>query len=127
MRTFFFIVSITLLGLTSCSMEYDYSVRVGNSTSEPITVSYKSVNDRSGTVEKNITLAPGEWKIIIQTPNLPMDNGWRGNKSLVAEYVRASKTDNTQSQLDWNSEKIRLERVDIGQAEYYIEYLDSDF
>jgi len=127
MRTFFFIVSITLLGLTSCNMEYDYSVRVGNSTSEPITVSYKSVNDRSGTVEKNITLAPGDWKVIIQTTNLPNDDGWRGNKSLVAKYVRAYKTDDTQSHLDWNSEKIRLERVDIGQAEYYIEYTDADF
>ncbi len=127
MRTFFFIVSITLLGLTSCNMEYDYSVRVGNSTSEPIKVFYKSLNSRNGVVENNINLAPGEWKIIIQTTNLPNDNGWRGNKSLVAEYIHAYKADKTKSQIDWNSKNIRLERVDIGQAEYYIEYFDSDF
>ncbi len=127
MRTTFLFLSITLLVLTSCNMKYDYSVRVGNSTSEPITVAYKSKNDRSGTIEKNITLAPGDWEVIIQTTNLPNDNGWRGNKSLVAEYVRAYKADDTQSHLDWNSEKIRLERVDIGQAEYYMEFMDSDF
>lgn len=127
MRTIFLMLTITLLGLASCNMEYDYSVRVGNSTTVPLKISYKSINDRSGVVEKSITLAPGDWKVIIQTTNLPMDNGWRGNKNLVAEYVHAYKSDETQSHLDWNSEKIRLERVDIGQAEYYIEYMDSDF
>jgi len=127
MRTILFILSITLLGLTSCNMEYDYGVRVKNSTSEPIKVAFKSLTDRSGTVEKSITLAPGDWKVIIQTTNLPNDNGWRGNKNLVAEYVYAYKTDDTQSHIDWNSEKIKLERSDIGQAEYFINYTDNDF
>lgn len=127
MRTTFLFLSITLLGLASCDMKYDYSVRVQNLTSEPIKVAFKSLHDRSGTVEKNIIIAPGDGKIIIQTTNLPNDNGWRGNKNLVAEYIHAYKTDDTKSHLDWNSEKIKLERVDIGQAEYYINYTEADF
>ena len=127
MRTTILILSLTLLGLTSCNMEYDYSVRVHNGTSEPLTISYKTVNDRSGQVEKSITLAPDQWEVIIQTINLPNENGWRSNKSLVAEYVYAYKGDNIQSHLDWNSEKIKLERSDIGQAEYFIDYTDADF
>ena len=115
----------------SCDSDYQYGVWVKNSTNEDLTLAYKTSTDERGEVEEQITLKAGENKRIIWTTNLDFGEGRTGTLathcSRVAEYVRATKSDGTPSNVEWCSDKVRFEKTDLGQAEFMIEYKPENF
>ena len=122
-----------LILLSSCNSTYQYGVYVKNETGEDLKVAYKSSTDVKGIVEETVTLRDGEGKMLIWTKDLTIpeaeDTGrtTAEHRHLVAEYVNAFIKDDIPSKIKWNSEGVRFERTDIGQAEFMITYTAEDF
>jgi len=130
MKNLGFILLLTL-GLFSCDMKDSYTVRIGNSTGEDLTIAYKSNNDLKGVVEETIRLKDGDFKVIISTGDFEVLEGNTGDGpkpcEFVAEYIRASIRGNVESNIKWCDPAIKIETADIGQKEFIINYRLSDF
>lgn len=129
MKNYLFISLCLIIGLTSCDDTYQYDVYAKNTTSENITVVFKSLNNVAGDKEQSILLKAGESKRIISTSNISPEK--ENPTSLqhcnrAAEYVRAFK-ESVPSKLEWCNENIKFELEDIGQWTFTIEYGTEHF
>lgn len=127
----FLLFSLLLLLLFSCSQSHQYDVYVKNDTSGDLTIAYKSDKDKTGLVEKTIVLSPDERKKIISTVNYesdpPTSDTTADDCSIVAEYVRATNASGSNSKLEWCSDRVGFQVVDIGQGEFTLRYTNADF
>lgn len=125
------LVSLCLLLLTACNCTYQYEVYVENNTDEPLKIAFKTTADRAGALETVRVLEANQRQRIISSIDIPVDNNCMGTSAehcqYVAEYVRAFKNDTIPSTLNWCSEKIVFEKMDIQQGQFTIRYTASDF
>jgi len=123
-RTMAIIALISLM--MSCSNEVTYDVRVINGTEQGIKIDYKSPTHRDGEIQNSLILGPGQDKVIISTRNIAKDAVSVCDS--VATYLRASDLlMGRKASLEWCSDEIRLETVDIEQYQYVVEYKKEHF
>jgi len=122
---------LLLLGLFACDMDTSYTVWVKNSTGEDLTIAYKTQNDVRGPIEETIILKDGAAETIIRTGNLEVVEGNVDAApkpcEFVAEYMKFSIRGNVESTLKWCDSSIQLETVDIGQDEFMLDFILTDF
>ncbi len=127
--TFYFLLA-TLCIFVSCDSTVQYDVYVENQTTKPIRIEYKTIHDKKGEITEKVILPNGKIERIISTKNIePIDgNTWTTAEhcNLVAEYIKGF-SENTPSTLEWCSEKVQFQKVDIGQAEFKVVYTEADF
>jgi len=126
------IISFALIVLfLSCAQSHQYEVYVKNDTDGDLTISYKSDKHKDGAIEEKIDLKPDESKMIISTVNFHSKppSAWTRSEdcSLVAEYVKAVDALGNDSNLEWCSERVVFQVVDIGQGEFTMTFTESDF
>lgn len=120
-----------LLLAFSCTQTHQYDVYVKNETDGDLTITYKSDKDKKGAVQETIIIVPDENRKIISTINFDQDPPTVQTRpedcKLVAEYVRAVDANNRPSKLDWCSNKVGFQVVDIGQGEFLMTFTEEDF
>jgi len=120
---------LILLSFSACDGTVQYNVFVKNNTDQEIKVIFKSPTDHQNKEEQTVEIKPQELKQIIRTEDIdPADKSstTASHCTYVADYVNAFKQ-NSQSKIKWCDQKIKFEKTDIQQAEFTIEYTDSDF
>ncbi len=129
-KLFIPIISI-LFALSSCDSSNQYDIHVANKTENDLRISYKSMKDRRGPIEETIVLKKNESRVIISTTNIESAQFNNGPTSAqcyqAAEYVQAYMHDTIPSSIKWCSDPIKFQIVDIGQAEFLIDYTSEDF
>ena len=120
-----------ILLAASCTQTHQYDVYVKNETDGDLTITYKSDKDKAGTVQETIVLVPDENRKIISTINFDQNPSTVKTRAedcnLVAEYVRAIDANNRPSKLDWCSNRVGFQVVDIGQGEFMMTFTEADF
>ena len=125
-KTILFGIGTALLFLCSCTNQNTYDVRVVNSTQSEIKVDYKSETHRDGPVQNSVIISPGTDKVIISTKEL--DGALPNLCDSVALYVRASDIPiGRNSKLEWCSDEVKLEQIDIEQYQYLMEFKPEHF
>lgn len=122
-KLFCFILS---LGFISCQ-NWQYDVRVYNNTGESITLKYKTENSVLGIAEQSVIIPHGETKVVLKSKDIPKGQLAQSECGAVAQYFDAYLRNEVKSNVQWCDERFRLEHVDLGQKQFFIEYTKVDF
>lgn len=110
--------------LQSCSLVPSYDVRIVNSTGETLIVDYASQYAKNGGGQ--VEVKDGDSAVIIKTPDIDLDKELVCNQ--VATTISATRPSDRQlSSLEWCSDAIKLELVDIGEYQFVVHYTRADF
>ncbi|MFT4567366.1 MAG: hypothetical protein ACI9FN_002332, partial [Saprospiraceae bacterium] len=108
-----------------------YDVYASNQTGQDIRIEYRTDNSKNGAEENSITVKNGETnQLLISTreiskyENQPLKDRFYCSK--VASHITAFTVSGLSIEKDWCDEQIRIETVDVGQAEYLISYTKED-
>ncbi len=117
--------------LASCSNSFQYDVYVSNQTGQDIRIDYRTENSKNGVEENSITIKNGETnQLIISTGEIPKYENKsmydRAYCSKVASHIKAFTVSGLSIKKNWCDEQLKIETVDIGQAEYLITYTKED-
>ena len=127
------IISILFIAIlfASCSNSFQYDVYVSNQTGQDIRIDYRTDNSKNGVEENSITVKDGETnQLLISTGEIPKygDDPMKDRSycSKVASHLKAFTASGLSIEKDWCDEQLKIETVDIGQAEYLITYTEED-
>jgi len=124
------IIFVAIL-FASCSNSFQYDVYVSNDTGQDIRIEYRTDNAKNGVEEKSIVLKTGERNhLLISTGEIgKVDDLAMKDRSYcnrVASQISAFLESGTPIEKNWCDDKLKIETVDIGQAEYHIIYTKDD-
>lgn len=119
-----------VLLLSSCSDSFQYDVYISNQTGQTIRIEYRTNNAKNGVAQNSIVLKNGARQLLISTGEIakyedqPMND--RAYCAKVATYIRAFSESGEPIDKNWCDDNLKIDRVDIGQAEYLITYSEED-
>ncbi|MBT8218257.1 MAG: hypothetical protein KJP00_00420 [Bacteroidia bacterium] len=131
MKKILTLVILVNIIFTACECSYQYDVYVKNSSSQELKISYFSKNDRLSSNEQTLTLKAGESQRIISSNDIRVPEGCSGihpdHSKFVAEYITAINASGRESKLKWGDPSIKLQREDIQQGSFTMEFTNADF
>ena len=116
--------------ILSCSNSFQYDVYVSNQTGQTIRIEYRTDNAKNGVTENSVIIKKGESQLLISTKEIAKyEDQSMNNRTYcvkVASYIRAFTESGEPINKNWCGDNLKIETVDIGQAEYLITYKEED-
>ncbi len=117
--------------MTGCTCSYQYAVYVKNDTEGRLQIHFKSKVDAEGLKEESILLNPGEYKRLLYSKEIHVNNSCQGTSRehchLLFNYLSATNEKGDSASLSLCDSSVKFEKVDIQQAEFTLEYKPAHF